>query len=85
MRVFSNSFMEGRNRFCKILNSFWVKIVHGLKSRWGVIAFIAKDFAHMGPVFLFDMGVVVFFVRASSSELDLVLIAESLEVIVDKL
>jgi len=38
----------------------------------------------MGPVFLFDMSVVVFFVGASSGELDLFLITERLEVIVDE-
>jgi hypothetical protein len=59
-----------------------VKVVDGLKGRLGIIAFIAEDFAHMGPVFLFDVGVIVFFVRASSGELDLVLIAEGFEVIV---
>jgi len=39
----------------------------------------------VGPVFLLDMSVVVFFVRASTSELDLFLIAEGFEVIVNEL
>ena len=46
---------------------------------------MAEDFAYMSPVFLFDMGVIVLFVGASSGELNLVLITEGLEVIVDKL
>ena len=51
----------------------------------GVVALVAEDFAHMGPVFLFDMGVVVFFVRAPSGELDFLLITEGFEVVVDEL
>ena len=50
-----------------------------------VIAQVAEDFTHVGPVFLLDMGVVIFFVRASTGELDLVLITEGLEVVVDEL
>ena len=38
----------------------------------------------MGPIFLFDMGVVIFFVGAATGELDFVLITEGLEMVVDK-
>ena len=41
--------------------------------------------AHAGPVFPLDMSVVVFFIRAATSELDLLLIAEGFEVIVKEL
>ena len=61
-----------------------IKLVHGSLSWRGVIAQIAKDFAHMGPIFLFDMGVVILFVGTTAGELDFVLITEGLEVIVDK-
>lgn len=62
-----------------------VKIIHRLVGRKRVIAQVAEDFAYMGPVFLFDMGVVVFFVGTSSGELDFFLIAERFEMIVDEL
>ena len=39
----------------------------------------------MGPVFLFDMSVVVFFVGTPSGELDFSLVTEGFEVLVDKL
>ena len=39
----------------------------------------------MGPVFLFDVCVIVFFVGPATGELDMILITEGLEVIVDKL
>ena len=39
----------------------------------------------MGPVFLFDMSVVVFFVGAPLGELDFSVVAEGFEVVVDKL
>src|SRR2546428_734384 len=61
-----------------------IKLVHGSLSWRGVIAQIAKDFAHMGPIFLFDMGIVILFVGTTAGELDFVLITEGLEVIVDK-
>ena len=62
-----------------------VKIIDGLLGRFRIVAQVAKDFAYMGPVFLFDMSVVVFFVGASTGELDFFLITEGLEVIVDEL
>ena len=39
----------------------------------------------MGEIFLFDMGIVIFLVRPATGELDTLLIAESLEMVVDKL
>src|SRR3974377_1779690 len=45
-----------------------VNILHRLAGRKRVIAQVAEDFAYMGPVFLFDMGVVVFFVGACSGK-----------------
>ena len=62
-----------------------VEIVHGVESGLRVIAQVAQDFTHVGPVFLFDVSVVVFFVRPPSGELDLSLIAERLEVVVEVL
>ena len=38
----------------------------------------------MGPVFLFDMSVVVFFVGPPSGELDFSVITEGFEVVVDE-
>ena len=62
-----------------------VEIVDGIESLWEIIAQVAQDFTHVSPVFLLDMGVVVFFIRASTSELDLFLITESFEVVVNEL
>ena len=39
----------------------------------------------MGPVFLFDMSIVILFVGASAGELDVLFVTEGLEVVVDKL
>ena len=49
-----------------------------------VVAQVAQDFAHVSVVFLFDMGVVIFLVGPAASELNILLIAEGLEMIVDK-
>jgi hypothetical protein len=62
-----------------------IEIVDGIESLCGVLAQVTQDFAHVGPVFLLDMSVVVFFIRAATSELDLLLIAEGFEVIVNEL
>ena len=43
------------------------------------------NFAHMGPIFLFDVSIVIFFVGASAGELDGLLITEGFEVVVDEL
>ena len=62
-----------------------VKIIDGDLSRVGVVAQVAKDFAYMGPVFLFDMSVVILFVGAAAGKLNGLLITEGLEVVVDEL
>jgi hypothetical protein len=62
-----------------------IEIVDRIESLWGVVAQVTQDFAHMRPVFLLDMSVVVFFIRAATSELDLLLIAEGFDVIVNEL
>ena len=62
-----------------------VKIIDGYLSRLTVIAQVAKDFAHMGPIFLFDVSVVILFVGAAAGELNGLLITEGLEVVVDEL
>jgi hypothetical protein len=40
-----------------------VEIVDGIESLWGIIAQVAQDFTDVSPVFLLDVGVVVFFYR----------------------
>src|SRR5215831_8537756 len=62
-----------------------VEIIDGLQGGWRSIAQVANDFTHMGPVFLFDMSVAVFFVGAPSGKLDFSLITEGFEMVVDKL
>ena len=62
-----------------------VKIIHGYLSGLRVVAQVAKDFAYMGPIFLFDVSVVVLFVGAAAGELNGLLITEGLEVVVDEL
>ena len=50
-----------------------VEIVESNDDPWIFKAVIGKPLADLSPVFLFDVGVVIFFVRAGSRELDRVL------------
>jgi len=61
-----------------------VKVVDRREGLWRIEAGVAKQLAHMSPVFLLDMGVVVFLVRSSTRELDAVSTAVVQEMVVDE-
>jgi len=66
-----------------------IELVGGLLGLCGVVAIPAHKLSDMGPVFLLDVGVVVFFVGTRSGELDSTaswaLLTEGKKVVVDKL
>jgi len=62
-----------------------VKIVHGLDGFRGIVAVPTDEFADMGPVFLLDMGVVVFFVGPAAGEVDLAIRTVFFDMVVDEL
>lgn len=47
-----------------------IKIVDGVEGLRRIVAIPAQEFAHVGPVFLFDVGIVVFLVGTGAGELD---------------
>ena len=66
-----------------------IELVGGLLGLCGVVAIPAHKLSDMGPVFLLDVGVVVFFVGSRAGELDSTaswaLLTESKKVVVDEL
>jgi hypothetical protein len=61
-----------------------VRLGGGGGSEWRVIAFPAEKLPYVGPVLLFDVRVVIFLVRTSARELDVLSLAPTLQMPVDE-
>jgi len=62
-----------------------VEIVHRFYSRERIITFPAQELAYVRPVLLLDVSIVIFFVRSSSGEVDVVLGTPGAEMPIDEL
>src|SRR5207302_4195541 len=62
-----------------------VEVVHGLARRLRLEATVAEELAHMRPVLLLDVGVVVFLVGPTAREANLSILAETHQRVVDEL
>ena len=61
-----------------------IEVIDEFQGLGGVVTVPAQELTHMGPVFLFDMSIVVFLVGSATSELDVFLMAISPEVMVNE-
>ena len=61
-----------------------VEIVHSLHRCGGIVAVPAQELAHMRPIFLLHVRIVVFLIRTPSSELDLFPLTPGPQVPVDE-
>jgi len=62
-----------------------VEIIDGFEGCRGIIPLPAQELADVGPVFLLHVGIIVFLIRATPSELDPVSLAIAVQMIVNKL
>jgi len=61
-----------------------VEVVHGLQGLRGIVAVPAQELAHMGPVLLLNVGIVVLLVGPAAGELDLGLSAVFEQMVVEE-
>ncbi len=62
-----------------------IQPIHQVKRLDGVDPLPSKDFSDVRPVFLFDVGIVVFAIRAAATELHALALAPLVAMMVDKL